>query len=108
MFESRLRVVFALGVLYFVVLIGRLFTMQVLDAEDWREEARELSRSRIPMAARRGAILDVNGETLAEDRQEWDLMVRLDHYDGSSWRCRRCGRPAVSTDDEAPTHRGDA
>jgi len=102
-FESRLRIVFALGVLYFVVLIGRLFTMQVLDAEDWRERSRQLSRSRISIAARRGEILDRNGEILAADRQEWDLMIRLDNYDGSSWRCRRCGCPAVSTDKDAPS-----
>lgn len=103
MFESRLRVVFGLGVLYFVVLLGRLFTMQVLDAEDWREKGRRLSQGRVHLAARRGDLLDRRGEVLAADRHEWDLMIRLDHYEGSSWRCRECGRPAVSTDADSPT-----
>jgi len=102
-FESRLRVVFGVGALYFVILVGRLFTMQVLDAEDWREKSRLLSRSRIHLAARRGALLDRHGEVLAEDRIAWDLMIRLDHYDGSSWRCRHCGCPAVSTTVEPPS-----
>ena len=54
------------------------------------------------MAARRGTLTDRNGKVLAEDRLQWDLVVRFDRFDGTAWTCDGCGRPAEMTGEGPP------
>lgn len=103
MFERRLRFVAVLGGLFFLVLAGKLFHMQVVRADHWRDEARRLGYRTLTLAARRGTIYDRHGTPLAEDRLQWDLVVRFDHFDGSGWVCAECGRPAVMAGGKPPT-----
>ncbi len=104
MFERRLRILALLGLLYFLAIGVRLFSMQVLEADTWRREAAELGRRTIRRTARRGSILDRQGVPLAEDRVRWNLYLRLDRRDDGSWVCAGCGRPA-HTEHERPPRR---
>jgi len=67
----RLAVVFMMLV---GVLLGRLFQIQVVEHDEWVKEARR-SRSHVrSIPFKRGAIFDVRGRSLAEDRRSADLM----------------------------------
>lgn len=70
---QRLALVF---VAVLLLLIARLFQLQVLEHEKWTEIARNsrIDQSTIPF--RRGRILDRNGAVLATDRQAYDLYFR--------------------------------
>jgi penicillin-binding protein 2 len=96
-FKRRLALVSALGGLYFLLLLARLFQLQIAEADRWRLEAERLSRRQIRLPAHRGAILDRHGEVLATDRLELDLTLRPSAFDGHPWRCEECGRPALTS-----------
>ncbi|MHC4838235.1 MAG: penicillin-binding transpeptidase domain-containing protein [Planctomycetota bacterium] len=70
---KRLAWVFAVLV---GVMVGRLFQLQVIQAERWEREARLSRLDRDTLPFRRGRILDRDGEVLAEDRPSYDLYFR--------------------------------
>jgi len=80
-FRRRFRWI-ALGMaLLFFGLIGRLFQLQVLEADDNRAIARENIVRRVTLATTRGIIRDRNGKVLAASRPSYNVYVvpaRLD------------------------------
>jgi cell division protein FtsI/penicillin-binding protein 2 len=69
----RLGVLFAAG---FVLLLARLFDVQVLEGDRWSRESENLRVRRGTIPYRRGPILDRRGVVLAEDRGSFDLQLR--------------------------------
>ncbi|MGK4006106.1 penicillin-binding protein 2 [Sorangium sp. So ce1036] len=80
-FRRRFRWI-ALGMLLvFVALIGRLFYLQVLEADENKAIARENIVRRVTLATTRGIIRDRNGKVLAASRPSYNVYVvprRLD------------------------------
>ncbi|MCP4094560.1 MAG: hypothetical protein GY747_14075 [Planctomycetes bacterium] len=70
---QRLALVF---VAVLLLLIARLFQLQVLEHEYWTETARNSRIGQNTIPFRRGRILDRNGAVLAADRQAFDLYFR--------------------------------
>jgi penicillin-binding protein 2 len=80
-FRRRFRWI-ALGMaLIFLGLLGRLFQLQVLEADDHRALARENIQRRVTLATTRGIIRDRTGRVLAASRPAYNVYVvpqRLD------------------------------
>jgi penicillin-binding protein 2 len=57
-----------------VVLVGRLFELQVLDRQDWTDRSRQNSVRSIELPAHRGLLLDRKGRVLAENRPSWAVF----------------------------------
>ncbi|MGK3964903.1 penicillin-binding protein 2 [Sorangium sp. So ce1099] len=80
-FRRRFRWI-ALGmVVGFMVLIGRLFYLQILEADENKAIARENIVRRVTLATTRGIIRDKNGKVLAASRPSYNVYVvprRLD------------------------------
>lgn len=62
--RKRLTWVFLLASLIFVILIGRLAWIQFVHGEEWKEKAEEVRMRDVPVDARRGSIMDRNGNEL--------------------------------------------
>ena len=68
-------------VVVFLVLLGRLFQLQILENDDNRATARENIVRRVTLATTRGIIRDRNGKVLAASRPAYNVYVvpsRLD------------------------------
>ncbi|WP_437930287.1 penicillin-binding protein 2 [Sorangium sp. So ce291] len=80
-FRRRFRWI-ALGmVVGFMVLIGRLFYLQILEVDENKAIARENIVRRVTLATTRGIIRDKNGKVLAASRPSYNVYVvprRLD------------------------------
>ncbi|HTN87874.1 MAG TPA: penicillin-binding protein 2 [Sorangium sp.] len=80
-FRRRFRWI-ALGmVVGFMVLLGRLFYLQILEADENKAIARENIVRRVTLATTRGIIRDKNGKVLAASRPSYNVYVvprRLD------------------------------
>ncbi|HOA75511.1 MAG TPA: penicillin-binding transpeptidase domain-containing protein [Phycisphaerae bacterium] len=78
MFEHRIKLLLMLFALPALVLVGRLFQLQVVQASAFREETHEmLQRPPRQLACLRGRIFDRAGRLLAYDDSAWDISV---HY----------------------------
>jgi len=62
--RRRLTVIFLLAGLFFMVLVGRLFWVQILHSSELQQQAAALTTRRVQVDASRGAIYDRNGNTL--------------------------------------------
>jgi penicillin-binding protein 2 len=80
-FKRRFQYIGLGMVLVFLVLVGRLFQLQILENEDNRATARENIVRRVTLATTRGIIRDRNGKVLAASRPAYNVYVvpsRLD------------------------------
>src|SRR5512138_2262403 len=59
----------------FVLLVGRLFVMQILRGEDYRGKAEENFQKTIRIPADRGRMLDRNGVVLVDSRPSYDITL---------------------------------
>lgn len=71
----RLRVLAGLVVFMFATLTTRLWFLQVLAAEDNRRQAANNATQLVPVPARRGQILDADGDVLVGSRQSLQITV---------------------------------
>ncbi len=62
--KKRVRVVFALGIVFWLILIARLFYIQVWRADFYQQKAQRQTVLTIQLPAERGIIYDRNGEQL--------------------------------------------
>ena len=74
--QKRLLAILLLLVSIFIVLFGRLFYLQVLNAEFLQQKAEEQWTRELPINAERGTIYDRNGVTLAVSYTTYDIFVR--------------------------------
>ncbi|WP_211745443.1 penicillin-binding transpeptidase domain-containing protein [Paenibacillus sp. Marseille-Q4541] len=61
--------------LFFLVLIGKVFWIQVVDAKTWQEHAALLIDRKEDIPAERGTITDRNGNVLAADAPAYTVIV---------------------------------
>lgn len=61
--------------LVLAVFIGRLFVLQVLQAEEWLAKAQENSTEEINLPAQRGIIYDRNGVILARNIASYNVVI---------------------------------
>ena len=73
----KFRIVFAcsVAIFCFIFLIGRLFYLQVVEAEEYQRQAAETQLEVTEIAANRGAIYDSNGNKLAMSTTAWTICV---------------------------------
>ncbi|MEG1496359.1 MAG: penicillin-binding transpeptidase domain-containing protein [Clostridiales bacterium] len=78
MVNKRLMLVYALIIVIFVVLIGRLFTMQIVQGADYAVKATNNIDRVVNIPARRGVIYDKNGNILASSEPIMSVNVYMD------------------------------
>lgn len=74
--QKRLISVLVLITFIFLLLLGRLFVVQVHDSEWLQAKAAEQWYRDLPLNATRGAIIDANGVTLATSYSTYDVYVK--------------------------------
>lgn len=75
MFESRLKVLLLLLALATLVLIGRAFTIQVVQGNHWTAESARVMADETLLPTVRGRILDYKGREIALDEPCIDVVV---------------------------------
>jgi penicillin-binding protein 2 len=68
-------------IMTFTILLGRLFQLQVIDADDYRAEAKHNILHEVRLATTRGVVRDVQGRVLSANRPSYNVYVvpaRLD------------------------------
>lgn len=73
--KLRIFLACAVATVCFVILIGRLFYIQVIDGEEYQRQAAENQLEVTEIAANRGAIYDSNGNKLAMSTTSWTICV---------------------------------
>jgi penicillin-binding protein 2 len=108
LFQRRLKW-FAIGMtLLAIVIVGRLFQIQVLQAAQYESVAdKMLTREVQYIRAPRGEILDRHGRLLVSDMPAWDISIKYDVIAGRSEylyalanRMQRDGRQPRARDDQ--------
>lgn len=75
--KIKLRTLLIGGIitLFFALLIGRVFYLQVLNNDFWQEQALALWDRKKPIPASRGTIMDRDGDILAMDAPAYTVVV---------------------------------
>ncbi len=76
--NRRLTGAFVCVMGFFVLVVGRLVQLQIVEADQWKELARRFQEGSVTQSAPRGRIYDRNGILLAEDVRA--VSVALDNY----------------------------
>ena len=74
-YKSRITIIFIIVFLLFVLIIGRIFFIQVIDYKKLNDLANDLWSRNLPIGADRGLITDRNGVVLAENITTTSLVV---------------------------------
>lgn len=74
-YRSRILIISVVIVLLFVIIIGRIFFIQVIDYKKLNSLANDLWSRNLPIGADRGLITDRNGVVLAENITTTSLVV---------------------------------
>ena len=74
-FRPRLAWATGLAVLTFLTLVGRLYVLQILRGDEYKEKAEENFVKEIRQPADRGHILDRNGRILVDSRPSYDVTL---------------------------------
>lgn len=75
LFKFRVRVMMGLLAAGFLILLGRLGQLQLLQGQRYRELATQVNMRKKPVPELRGTIYDLHGRILACDRPSFDLAV---------------------------------
>ena len=73
--NKRLMVIYLVIILLFVILVGRLFFMQVIKGGDYTARSESNIYRTITLPARRGTIYDRNGNVLASSQPYMSIQV---------------------------------
>lgn len=79
--NKRLLVVYMFIIFLFLILIGRLFYLQVIKGSDYAQRAESNIYRTITLPARRGTIYDLNGNVLASSEPYMSISVYPDEVD---------------------------
>ena len=74
-FQNRVLFIFGVVVLIFLIIIIRIFYIQVISYDDLKELANNLWSRNLPITADRGKIVDRNGKVLADNITTTSLVV---------------------------------
>ena len=73
--DEKIKVIFLIILLLFILIIGRVFYIQVFDYNKLNEYAKDLWSRDLPIEANRGLILDRNGVVLADNLTTTSLVL---------------------------------
>ncbi len=73
--KSRIVILFAFSLIFFVVYIRHLFTIQVVKNTEYQNRATAVSRRILPILAQRGEIYDRNGEILVQNIPSFAINI---------------------------------
>ncbi len=91
-FHRRLKILFVLVAVALLGIWVRVFELQVISAETWKEEADKLRRRSVPVGGPRGRILDADGQAMALDRSIVHLVFHPGEWASRErFRCKACG-----------------
>ena len=71
----RLEVIYYLAILIFLILVGRLWWLQVMNHEVYAQRAEQNRTRELPILARRGTIYDRHGKILVDSRSSYNLVL---------------------------------
>lgn len=91
-YPRRLSVLGAIFLAGMIPVVGRLFALQVAEADYWHSRAFQSQRPDGVLAVPRGRILDARGRTLAADGESFDLVLKSAAWLARLHRCEACGR----------------
>ena len=74
--QKRVLSVFAILLIFMILLLFRTAWIQIVKGEEYTERAIEQQTSDIPLNAKRGSIYDRNGEILASSTTSYNLWAR--------------------------------
>jgi penicillin-binding protein 2 len=73
--QRRLAVLALLVLAGMLVLLGRLWVLQVIQGERWRRLAENNRLRKVPLEAPRGTVTDIHGEVLLDNRPAFQLLL---------------------------------
>ena len=73
--DERIKVLFIIILLLFILIIGRVFYIQIFDYKKLNDYAKDLWSRDLPIEANRGLILDRNGVVLADNLTTTSLVL---------------------------------
>lgn len=73
--QKRLAALLLFTLLGILLLVSRLWVLQVLQQERWRRLAESNRLRKVPLEAPRGTVKDVNGEILLDNRPAFQLLI---------------------------------
>ena len=73
--HKRIKIVFLIIIIGFILIIGKVFYIQVIDYNKLNEYANNLWSRNLPVEADRGKILDRNGVVLADNKTTTSLVL---------------------------------
>jgi len=73
--HGRLWIVYGLIALVFILYLGRLFSLQILQGDDYQTRAVDNRTRDIPLSTTRGQIFDRNGYILARNVASYNVVV---------------------------------
>lgn len=74
-FKIRLIIILSLMLIVFTVIIARLFYIQVITGNEWKERGERQYKSEYVVKSRRGRIVTSDGETLAYDSERYYITL---------------------------------
>jgi len=97
MYKRRIKIFLIIIALVFLIVIARLWYLQVINGDDYRRQARQLLQSIEPLPAMRGQILDRRGRILAVDEPCYDFCLDYRFITANPRWVRRQERLIVKT-----------
>jgi penicillin-binding protein 2 len=74
-YGSRLLAATGVAALFFLVLLGRLYVLQIARGEEFAEKSQENFVKELRIPASRGMILDRHGRALVDERPSYDVFL---------------------------------
>src|SRR6185436_14806320 len=71
----RLEVLRYVAIAVFLILVGRLWWLQVMNHEVYAERAEQNRIRELPITARRGTIYDRHGKILVDSRSSYNIVL---------------------------------
>jgi len=89
-YSQRLALMVAMGGAAILLVLVRLYELQVVDHAHWQDALKHRSNTERTIEGERGRILDAQGVLLAADGPGFDLMVVTAGWAGTLHRCSVC------------------
>ena len=83
--KSRVFVLFVAMAVVFAIMLGRVFSLQIINGENYQKNFTQLIEKTVPIEATRGNIYDCNGKLLAYNQLAYSVVV-TDAYANTSNR----------------------
>ena len=102
--DERIKIIFIIIFLLFIVIVGRVFFIQVFDYKKLSEYAKDLWSRDLPIEANRGLILDRNGVVLADNLTTTSLVLIPNQIKDKEYVTKELSRILNVTYDDMKEH----